>query len=179
MRDVPRVVELLPGLDGVHVPDATTVLGRLTITTGATTIAYTGKATVADRDDTAHKLRLVAQGRDSAGNNSATVTITAELRPRPNDGCELRVDVDGAPESTAAAVVRGFAERLRASEESSSPAADTARGAQPGAAALAPTGARPAYQVPSPPPLPPEPVTAPAPTRGLGQWLARLLGFGN
>lgn len=175
MRDVPRVVEHLPGVDGVHVPDATTVLGRLTITTGASTIAYTGKATVTERDDTTHKLRLVAQGRDSAGNNAAPVTVTAELRPRPNAECELRVEVDGAPESAAAAVVRGFADRLRESVESS--AADAPRGARPGAAALAPTGARPAYQVPSPPPLPPEPTTAP--TRGLGHWLARLLGFGN
>jgi carbon monoxide dehydrogenase subunit G len=177
MRDVPRAVEYLAGLDGVHVPDATTVLGRLTITTGATTIAYTGKATVAERDDVAHKLRLVAQGRDSAGANSAAVTITTELRPRPNDGCELRIDVEGAPESTTAAVVRGFAERLRASVESSAPSSDTARGGQPGAAALAPTGALPAYQTPPPPPRPPEPPSAP--TRGFGHWLARLFGFGG
>lgn len=176
LRDLPRAVEYLPGIDGVHVQDASTVLGRLTVTTGASTVAYTGKATVAERDDAGYRLRVVTQGRDSTGAGTPSVTVTAQLRPRPNAGCELRIEIDGAQEGSSAAIVRGFAERIRVAVEQTDATRSGSPAAQPGAQALMPTGALPAYQTPPPPPRGSE---LPGSTTRRPGWLARLLGFGR
>ena len=89
LTDIERIAPCMPGavLDEV---DRDRFTGTVKVKLGPIALTYKGTASWVQRDETAHRAVLDAQGRDARGNGTAAATITAGLVP---DGTSTRVDV--------------------------------------------------------------------------------------
>ena len=148
--DPRQVVACLPGAELTSVQDETTFLGKVKVKVGPVVAAYSGKVVITDRDDTARVVRMVGEGRESAGGGSAKVSITSSVVALDAERTEVRVSADldivgkiaqfgrGMIESVNKQMFRQFAECVRTTLESSagSPSSDA-----PGASAsVSPAG---------------------------------------
>jgi carbon monoxide dehydrogenase subunit G len=139
----------VPGAELISSPEPRTVLARLG--------SYNASARVADRDDKARSLRMIAAARAATG-PSAAASLTVSLTPRSDGAITLELDgdidlIDTAIKSIPTATIRAFVVSLRTRlEQPIAPAAGktppTANLAVP---SLATTGVMPAYK---PPPRP-------------------------
>ena len=130
--DPRQVVACLPGAELTSVQDETTFLGKVKIKVGPVVAAYSGKVVITDRDDTARVVRMVGEGRESAGGGSAKVSITSTVVALDGGRTEVRVTADldivgkiaqfgrGMIESVNKQMFRQFAECVRTTLESSS-----------------------------------------------------------
>jgi hypothetical protein len=87
-------------------PDAGRHAGAVKVEAGPVTARYVGAAWIAEKDDTAHRAVIRAEGADSAGHGDATVTITATLQPR-GAGTEVFLLTDLALSGRMAQLGRG------------------------------------------------------------------------
>lgn len=87
-------------------PDADRRAGALSVEAGPVAARYVGTAWIAEKDDTAHRAVIRAEGADSAGHGDATVTITATLQPR-GSGTEVFLLTDLALSGRMAQLGRG------------------------------------------------------------------------
>jgi uncharacterized protein len=69
--DVNKVVGCVPGAELSEVVDPTTFKGKVKIKVGPITVAYSGTAKIADRDDAQRAATLEAEGRETTGPGSA------------------------------------------------------------------------------------------------------------
>jgi len=127
--DPRQVVTCLPGAELTSVQDETTFLGRVKVKVGPVVAAYSGKVVIVERDDAARVLRMVGEGRESAGSGSAKVVITSAVAALPGGGTEVRVTADldvvgriaqfgrGMIESVNKQMFRQFTECVRATLE--------------------------------------------------------------
>src|SRR5881275_1618101 len=126
--DPRQVVNCLPGAELTEVQDAETFLGRVKVKVGPITAAYDGRVTITGRDDTAHVVSMVGEGRERTGAGSAKMTMTSRLTPLSGGATQVQViaDVDvndgGAIGTVNRQVFEQFTERLRGALES--PVAD-------------------------------------------------------
>ena len=191
--DPRQVVTCLPGAELTSVQDESTFLGKVKVKVGPVTAAYSGKVTITERDPAARVVRMVGEGRESAGSGSAKMTMTSTLAPSADGGTEVRVtaDVDivgkvaqfgrGMIESVNKQLFRQFTQCVRATLEA--PAVSPTPGPAPAAPPVgdAPPTGPPAPSAPpppsSPPPAPPaRPVRIlPLLLRALWERLVRLL----
>ena len=75
--DVERIAPCLPGAQLQEI-EGTTYRGVVKIKLGAITANFTGEAEFIERDDTAHRAKLAASGRDTGGRGNARADVTAE-----------------------------------------------------------------------------------------------------
>jgi carbon monoxide dehydrogenase subunit G len=190
--DPRQVVNCLPGAEITEVKDGETFLGKVKVKVGPITAAYDGRVTITGRDDAAHVVSMVGEGRERSGAGSAKMTMTSRLTPLSGNATQVQVvaDVDivgkaaqfgrGMIESVNKQLFKQFTECLRGTLEGA--VADSAEfTAEP----------PPAAWVPAPPPRPASPRTAgampvvPAPAgpplrvvplvmRAFVEWLRRL-----
>lgn len=80
LTDLERIAPCMPGaqLQGVEGDD---YRGTVKVKVGPITSQYRGVARFVERDDTAHRAILRAEGSDTRGQGSASATITATLSP--------------------------------------------------------------------------------------------------
>jgi uncharacterized protein len=82
LLDVNKIVGCVPGAELSEVVDPTTFKGKVKIKVGPITVAYSGTARIADRDDANHAATLEADGRETTGPGSARakarMTVEAE-----------------------------------------------------------------------------------------------------
>ena len=138
------------------VQDETTFLGKVKVKVGPVVAAYSGKVVITARDDAARVVRMVGEGRESAGGGSAKVSITSTVVALDAGRTEVRVSADldivgkiaqfgrGMIESVNKQMFRQFAECVRATLESStgSTASEASSSvSQPEATGQASTGA--------------------------------------
>jgi uncharacterized protein len=71
LLDVNKIVSCVPGAELSEVVDPTTFKGKVKIKVGPITVAYSGTARIADRDDANHAATLEADGRETTGPGSA------------------------------------------------------------------------------------------------------------
>ena len=71
LLDVNRVVGCMPGAELSEVVDPDNFKGRVKIKVGPITVAYNGTARIAERDETARRAVLQADGRETTGPGSA------------------------------------------------------------------------------------------------------------
>ena len=71
LLDVNKVVGCVPGAELSEVVDPTTFKGKVKVKVGPITVAYSGTATIADRDEAARTATLQADGRETTGPGSA------------------------------------------------------------------------------------------------------------
>lgn len=92
--DPRQVVTCLPGAELTSVESETVFLGKVKVKVGPVTAAYNGKVTITERDDVAHTIKILGDGRDASGGGSAKMTMTSTLVALPAGGTEVRVAAD-------------------------------------------------------------------------------------
>ncbi len=75
--DVERIAPCLPGAQLQEI-EGTTYRGVVKIKLGAITANFKGEAEFIERDDTTHRAKLAASGRDTGGRGNARADVTAE-----------------------------------------------------------------------------------------------------
>ncbi len=75
--DIERIAPCLPGAQLQEI-EGTTYRGVVKIKLGAITANFKGEAEFIERDDTAHRAKLAASGRDTGGRGNARADVTAE-----------------------------------------------------------------------------------------------------
>lgn len=75
--DIEKIAPCLPGAQLEEI-EGDVYRGRVKVKLGAITAQFKGEARMTERDDTAHKAKLVAKGRDTGGRGNAEADIHAE-----------------------------------------------------------------------------------------------------
>src|SRR5437588_1975201 len=81
LLDVNRVARCVPGAELSEVVDPSTFRGRVKIKVGPITVAYSGTARIASRDESTRTAVLEAEGRETTGPGSARATSTMIVEP--------------------------------------------------------------------------------------------------
>ncbi|MET8246470.1 SRPBCC family protein [Streptomyces sp. NPDC005202] len=114
LLDIERVAPCLPGAT-VEEYDGKTVTGSVKVKLGPITVTYKGTAVFEEQDEAAHRLVLVASGRETRGQGTARATVTGKLDER--DGAtavSVRTDltVTGRPAQFGRGVLAEVGDRL-------------------------------------------------------------------
>ncbi|MFG3288478.1 SRPBCC family protein [Streptomyces sp. NPDC048179] len=114
LLDIERVAPCLPGAV-VEDYDGKTVTGSVKVKVGPVTVAYRGTAVFEEQDEQAHRMVLLAGGRETRGQGTARATVTATLTER--DGAtavSVRTDltVTGRPAQFGRGVLAEVGDRL-------------------------------------------------------------------
>ncbi|MFN8036479.1 MAG: SRPBCC family protein [Acidimicrobiia bacterium] len=91
VSDPTQLVTCMPGASLDEVVDERTFKGRVRVKLGAVTSSYQGTAELAEVDDDAHRVSVVAQGRDKGG-GTARGTLKSRLEPLPDGSTEVIVE---------------------------------------------------------------------------------------
>jgi carbon monoxide dehydrogenase subunit G len=114
LLDVPRIAACLPGA-GLEESVGTTHRGRVTVKVGPIQLAFRGEATIAEQDETARRLVLVATGKETRGSGAASARGVADLVER--DGAtEVQVatelELTGKPAQFGRSIISEVSGRL-------------------------------------------------------------------
>ena len=92
LTDVERIAPCMPGAQLQEI-EGEEFRGLVKVKVGPITAQYKGKATFLERDESAGRLVLRAEGRDTRGQGNANATITATLIG-DGDGTKVTVGTD-------------------------------------------------------------------------------------
>ncbi|MGW0212132.1 SRPBCC family protein [Streptomyces sp. NPDC003233] len=137
LLDIERVAPCLPGAV-VEDYDGKTVTGSVKVKVGPVTMTYRGTAVFEEQDGAAHRMVLVASGRETRGQGTARATVTGTLTERDGGGTAVSVRTDltvtGRPAQFGRGVLAEVGDRLvgqfatrladRLSEPAPTPAAE-------------------------------------------------------
>ncbi|MFE5917818.1 SRPBCC family protein [Streptomyces sp. NPDC056468] len=114
LLDIERIAPCMPGAS-VEEYDGRTVTGAVKVKVGPITVAYKGTAVFEEQDGTAHRMVLIASGRETRGQGTARATMTGTLSER-DDGTAVSVDTDltvtGRPAQFGRGVMAEVGDRL-------------------------------------------------------------------
>ncbi|MFI9802801.1 SRPBCC family protein [Streptomyces sp. NPDC052301] len=114
LLDIERVAPCLPGA-AVEDYDGRTVTGSVKVKVGPVTVTYRGTAVFEEQDESAHRMVLVASGRETRGQGTARATVTAALSERDGGtAVSVRTDltVTGRPAQFGRGVLAEVGDRL-------------------------------------------------------------------
>lgn len=103
--DVERVAPCLPGATLLSV-DGDDFTGAVKVKVGPITVSYKGVATYQEKDSTAQRIVLKAEGKETRGNGTAAATVTAQLKDE-GDATTVVITTDLAISGKAAQFGRG------------------------------------------------------------------------
>ena len=186
--DPRQVVNCLPGAELTEVQNNETFLGKVRVKVGPITAAYDGRVTITGRDDEAHVVSMVGEGRERSGAGSAKMTMTSRLTPLADNATQVQVtaDVDivgkaaqfgrGMIESVNKQLFKQFTECLRGTLEAAPvDVADFPADPPPAAWVPPPASPRVASAIPAvPPPAGPPLRLVPLVMHAFADWLRRL-----
>ncbi len=109
LLDVNKVVGCVPGAELSEVVDPTTFKGKVKIKVGPITVAYSGTARIADRDDAQRSANLEAEGRETTAPGSARSRSTMAVVPS-NVGSTVSVSTEFTVTGRVATFGRGLME---------------------------------------------------------------------
>ena len=92
LTDVERIAPCMPGAELQEV-EGDQYRGVVKVKVGPITAQYKGTASFMEKDDTAHRAVLKAEGRDTRGQGNASARVTATLTP-DGEGTSVTVDTD-------------------------------------------------------------------------------------
>jgi carbon monoxide dehydrogenase subunit G len=166
LLDVNKVVGCVPGAELSEVVDPTTFKGKVKVKVGPITVAYSGTARIADRNDSARSATLEAEGRETTGPGSARAKALMTVEAN-GTGSTVKIVTDysvagrvaqfgrGVMEDVSRRIVNEMAACIKANVEAAEPTSGgsdgpgTATAAGPGSAATpAPVTAKPINAVP-------------------------------
>ena len=193
LLDVNRVVGCMPGAELSEVVDPDNFKGRVKIKVGPITVAYNGTARIAERDETARRAVLQADGRETTGPGSARASAVMTVVPA-GSGSMVKLATDfnvagrianfgrGVMEDVSKRLVGQMAQCIKSNLESeaaeAAPAPEPAGAAEPVAAAEPGSPEASAGEAPAPAPAagdaPGQPASPPyAPPPGAATTPAR------
>ena len=114
LLDVPRIAPCLPGAV-LDESEGATHRGRVKVKVGPIQLAYRGEATIAERDEAARRLVLVASGKETRGGGAASARVVADLVER--DGATdvqvaTELDLTGKPAQFGRSIISDVSGRL-------------------------------------------------------------------
>ncbi|MER6423051.1 SRPBCC family protein [Streptomyces sp. NPDC001137] len=114
LLDIERVAPCMPGAT-VEEYDGKTVTGSVKVKVGPITVTYKGTAVFEEQDETAHRMVLIAGGRETRGQGTARATVTGILSERDGGtAVSVRTDltVTGRPAQFGRGVMAEVGDRL-------------------------------------------------------------------
>ncbi|MER8010684.1 SRPBCC family protein [Streptomyces sp. NPDC094149] len=114
LLDVERIAPCMPGAS-VEEYDGKTVTGSVKVKVGPITVTYKGTAVFEEQDDTAHRMVLIASGRETRGQGTARATVTSTLAERDGGtAVSVRTDltVTGRPAQFGRGVMSEVGDRI-------------------------------------------------------------------
>src|SRR4029077_18662116 len=157
LLDVNKVVGCVPGAELSEVVDPTTFKGKVKVKVGPITVAYSGTARIADRDDAARSATLEAEGRETTGPGSARAKALMKVEA-DGGGSMVKITTDysvagrvaqfgrGVMEDVSRRIVNDMAACIKANVEAGEPGG--AAGAVAGGSGDPPTPAAPVVAKP-------------------------------
>jgi uncharacterized protein len=106
MLDVEKIAPCMPGAELTEVVDDHNWKGKVTVKVGPVSMAFIGAVVMVERDDTAKRVVLKADGRDSRGKGSASANVTARMEAT-DAGTKVSIDTDLTITGAAAQYARG------------------------------------------------------------------------
>jgi uncharacterized protein len=137
LTDVERVAPCLPGATLLSV-DGDEFTGAVKVKVGPITVSYKGEAAFQEKDATAQRMVLRANGKETRGNGNAAAVVTAQLKDE-GDATSVVITTDltisgkaaqfgrGVLADVAANLIGQFAKALEADLLGGVPAAQTRR----------------------------------------------------
>ena len=107
LLDVEKVVPCMPGAELTEVVDERNWKGKVKIKLGPVGLSFAGKVTMAERDDTAHRVVLKGSGMEQRGKGAASATVTTTAEPAAS-GTRVKVVQDLQVQGQAAQMARGM-----------------------------------------------------------------------
>ena len=150
LLDVNKIVGCVPGAELSEVVDPSTFKGKVKIKVGPITVAYSGTARIANRDDANHAATLEAEGRETTGPGSARASARMTVEA-DGAGSVVKIVTDynvagrvaqfgrGVMEDVSRRIVNDMAACIKANVEAAEPGAGGGEAAEPsgpGAAAV-------------------------------------------
>ncbi|GGN63319.1 hypothetical protein GCM10011579_031510 [Streptomyces albiflavescens] len=146
LLDIERVAPCMPGAT-VEDYDGKTVTGSVKVKVGPITLTYRGTAVFEEQDEVAHRMVLIASGKESRGQGTARARVTGTLSER-DGGTAVSVETDltvtGRPAQFGRGVMAEVGDKLvgqfadclseRLEESSARPEAAPGRPSEPGRA---------------------------------------------
>ena len=114
LLDIERIAPCMPGAT-VEEYDGKTVTGSVKVKVGPITVTYKGTAVFEEQDETAHRMVLIAGGRETRGQGTARATVTGTLSERDGGtAVSVRTDltVTGRPAQFGRGVMAEVGDRL-------------------------------------------------------------------
>ncbi|TAN31420.1 hypothetical protein EPN29_13405 [bacterium] len=157
LLDVNKVVGCVPGAELSEIVDATTFKGKVKVKVGPITVAYSGTARIADRDDANRTATLEAEGKEITNPGSARAKALMSVAV-DGDGSVVKIVTEysvagrvaqfgrGVMEDVSRRIVNEMAACIKANVEAgepASPADSSPGGAKTAPAAPAPAAAKP------------------------------------
>jgi carbon monoxide dehydrogenase subunit G len=166
LLDVNKVVGCVPGAELSEVVDPTTFKGKVKVKVGPITVAYSGTARIADRDDVQRSATLEAEGRETTGPGSARAKALMSVQAE-GAGSLVKIVTEysvagrvaqfgrGVMEDVSRRIVNDMAACIKANVEAQEPGSSTAATGGPahetggmtqasgGSAPIAPVTAKP------------------------------------
>jgi carbon monoxide dehydrogenase subunit G len=114
LLDIERVAPCMPGAT-VEEYDGKTVTGSVKVKVGPITVTYKGTAVFEEQDESAHRMVLIASGRETRGQGTARATVTGTLTERDGGtAVSVRTDltVTGRPAQFGRGVMAEVGDRI-------------------------------------------------------------------
>jgi carbon monoxide dehydrogenase subunit G len=146
LLDVNKVVGCVPGAELSEVVDQSTFKGKVKVKVGPITVAYSGTARIAERDDAGRSATLEAEGRETTGPGSARAKAIMKVEA-DGTGSLVKVTTDysvagrvaqfgrGVMEDVSRRIVNDMAACIKANVERQQPATAAVEGDAPAAPA--------------------------------------------
>lgn len=135
LMDIPSIAPCMPGAELTDVIDQNTYSGKVGVRLGPVALTFAGTVKFTEKDDTAHKARVNAQGKDAKGRGGAHANVDFQIEPAPG-GSRVVVKTDltlsgavaqygrasGMIQDVAQQLIGQFANALKAQLAASQPA---------------------------------------------------------
>jgi len=153
LLDINKVVGCVPGAELTEVVDESTFKGKVKVKVGPITVAYSGTARIAERDDAGRSATLEAEGRETTGPGSARAKAIMKVEAE-GTGSLVKVTTDysiagrvaqfgrGVMEDVSRRIVNDMAACIKANVEGQEPTPAAVEGGAP-VEAPAPMTAKP------------------------------------
>ncbi|MFF4255774.1 SRPBCC family protein [Streptomyces sp. NPDC001663] len=114
LLDIERIAPCMPGA-AVEEYDGKTVTGSVKVKVGPITVTYKGTAVFEEQDESAHRMVLIATGRETRGQGTARATVTGTLTEQDGStAVSVRTDltITGRPAQFGRGVMAEVGDRL-------------------------------------------------------------------
>ena len=114
LLDIERIAPCMPGA-AVEEYDGKTVTGSVKVKVGPITVTYKGTAVFEEQDESAHRMVLIASGRETRGQGTARATVTGTLTEQDGStAVSVRTDltITGRPAQFGRGVMAEVGDRL-------------------------------------------------------------------